>query len=211
MSKAPFDRTIVPLSALNAAPEPESHDHHLRRAIEAREMDLAAHMIFDRHGPALVRLATRLRVSPEAVGEVVNDAVFSFLRRQETLLRQQDPLYERPAQALRAIVRHRSQNWFVRDNRHRRFEEPLPEGTERPDPVDLEGRLLATHTLRRALAKMAPADAELVIAARGDGKSHRQIADELGVSETTVRNRLNAAMDCLVAVLALDHLPRRGG
>jgi RNA polymerase sigma factor (sigma-70 family) len=76
----------------------------------------------------------------------------------------------------------------------------IVDSRERHDDSDHSHKLAAAlhrHTLRGGLAQLSPEERRLITLAYLDGRTNRQIASAMGVSVSTVRRRLGAALESL--------------
>lgn len=159
--------------------------------IAARRGDTAAFArLVDRHTDAVAAITTAILGSPDA-GEEVGQEV--FVCAWEGLDRLQDP--ERFAPWLRQIARNRSHEALRR--RLQRREVPpdalaavAAPGLDAGERLDSEREEAA---LWAALEELDEAHREVLVLYYRQGRSVRQVAEQLGLTEPTARKRLSRA------------------
>ena len=76
------------------------------------------------------------------------------------------------------------------------------EGNAASDPLHKLAAALHRHTLRGGLERLNPEEKRLITLAYLEGRTNRQIAGAMGVSVSTVRRRLDAALERLDAYIS---------
>lgn len=80
-----------------------------------------------------------------------------------------------------------------------------------PDPASALESRRRWHTTRKAIAKLPDNQRAVLILARFEGLSYRQIAEVLGITEGAVESRLFRAMRRIEAVQAREGAQEKGG
>ena len=135
----------------------------------------------------------RLTGDPERADDLLQETFYRFLRADRPPLDDR----QRTTYLYRTATRLAQDGWrrAARERRRREAARPEPEGAPPPD------RALALD-LDRAFRELAPRQRALVWLAGVEGASHREIAEVLGLAETSVkvllfraRRRLARALD----------------
>jgi RNA polymerase sigma-70 factor (ECF subfamily) len=159
----------------------------------------ALRRIFDRYYPSLVREVYRLVGDADAGKDLAQEVFVELWRRRETLEVQVSlGAYLRRAAVNRAINYLKSRRRLVLEDPDR-----MP---DRPDPApgELEGRhetASREDALHRAVQSLPERCREVFTLSRFAELSHREIADQLGISVKTIENQITKAMKLLRAAL----------
>ncbi len=152
-------------------------------------------LLYDRTSRPLWVYLHRLTRDAHAADDLLQETYFRFLR---TPGRYEDDRHER--NALYRIATN-----LVRDSR-RRFR-PATVSIEEPAGSALQGPPDAVHSsddradVRRALARLADRDQQLLWLAYAEGSSHEEIAASLGLRTNSVKTMLFRARQRLAALL----------
>lgn len=142
-----------------------------------------------RHEPTARSLAARLVGDPDLAGDVVQEAVVVAL---VGLGRLRTP--ERFGPWLCGIALNIARRWAQRARRT--WSSVGPPAAAADPQATTEANDLAAR-VRDAVAELAPAQRDAVLAFYLRGLTHREVADELGVAVGTVKSRLHAARGAL--------------
>jgi RNA polymerase sigma factor (sigma-70 family) len=170
-------------------------DDAVRRAA-AGDVDAFAALV-GRHRAVALRVA--YGIASDAAEDVVQDAcvkAFRALARFDTT----QPF--RPW--LLAIVTNEARNWLRGDGRHRRAGLRLAahRGTDGADPAEATERGEARRRLLGAVARLSPADRELVVLRWFAELSEAETATALGCPVGTVKSRSSRVLGKLRALLS---------
>lgn len=173
---------------------------------EAREGDQAAfHMLIDRHGPALYRLACRLVSNAEDAEDVVQETFIGALEHMQ--------VFEHRASVktwLTRILMRQAAGLHRKRFRRRTvaLQDAVPGGGgsiadgSNPPCEDVSRAL----DVQRALAALSPEHREVVVLREYEGMSYQEMASVLDVPQGTVESRLYRARQALKDLLR-DYLP----
>ena len=135
--------------------------------------------LYDAHARELARFVTRLVRDDETAADLVQDTFIRAIRRESQLA---------DAGAVRAWLFRIAANLALSHLRRRRILAIVPfAGSERDDREVLDGEV---DHVRRALARIAPAQAVTLVLCLQEGFTRREAGVLLGVSEETVKSRL---------------------
>ena len=167
-----------------AAPETSSDEMLIRRIAEGDQ--LAMRTLFGRHRVALYRWLLRL-VGDEALAEDLLSEVFLDVWRQAAAFEARSSV----STWLLAIARHKALS-----ARRRRTDAELDEATVSTVPdtandpeVTLQKKNRA-EALRQSLPRLSPEHREVIDLAYYHGKSVKEIAEIVSISEATVKTRM---------------------
>ena len=110
---------------------------------------------------------------------------------QECFVAMMSKTPENPKTYLYTAVRNRSLSWRQRNKPG----EPLPEDI--PAPEEEESTSIREARLWTAIESLPPQRRRCLVLAKRDGLSYKEIAEELGLSENTVRNNIAKALETL--------------
>ena len=158
---------------------------------------------YEQHGEAVYNYVRFQVAEPDAAEDIVADTFLRAVRAADRF----DPAGGGARGWLLAIARN-----LVRDHRRRaRLRRYVALGTlgdlveDAPSPEERQLRKEAVGRLLDALATLGEGDREIVSLRYGSGLDGREVAELLGISETSVRTRLWRALKRLKAALgALD-------
>jgi len=146
--------------------------------------------LYDAHGPALVRFATRMTGDHALAQDVVQEALLRAWRRPE-VLEQSD---ESARRWLFTVVR----NLVIDDRRTPRHTRVFPSGDLPEVPVpDQADQVLDAWLLSDALASLSLEHRTAVVSSYYLGHTIAEIAHREGVPEGTVKSRLHYALRAL--------------
>jgi RNA polymerase sigma-70 factor, ECF subfamily len=154
-------------------------------------------VLYDRHAPAALQVATRVLGQPAAAQDVVHDA---FLRLWT------GSGFDAARGDLRAFllvaVRNRSIDVLRRDARRAGFPAEACAGLAAPEQVEAEvERRDAGRRVRAALGSLPPAQAQALTLAYGGDLTQTDIARRLRVPLGTVKGRVRLGLERLAAQL----------
>jgi RNA polymerase sigma-70 factor (sigma-E family) len=149
--------------------------------------------------PRLLRLARQLTGNDHDAWDLTQDALIRVGRRWRRVDRDGNP----SAYARRCLVR---QHW-TRLRRHGR-EVPVAEVPSRQAPDQGMASVEVLGWLEGILAQLGPRQRTVVVLRYAHDLTVRQIADEIGCSEGTVKSQLSRALDRLRQISGPD--PRGG-
>src|SRR2546430_6919458 len=175
---------VAALRTQRAAPEISSDEMLIRRIAEGDQ--LAMRTLFGRHRVALYRWLLRL-VGDEALAEDLLSDVFLDVWRQAAAFEARSSV----STWLLAIARHKALS-----ARRRRTDAELDEATVSTVPdtandpkVTLQKKNRA-EALRQSLPRLSPEHREVIDLAYYHGKSVKEIAEIVSISEATVKTRM---------------------
>jgi RNA polymerase sigma factor (sigma-70 family) len=173
-------------------------DWQLLKNYAAQHSEEAFRALVERYSGMVYHAALRQTGNPDSAEEAAQ-VVFIALARKADRIPRQATLYGWLFRATRFAVLNQ-----VRTNAHRqrREQEALAmQPTTEPNEADSTWERLTPH-LNDALDSLSAADRELVMIRYFGNKSHKEVAEALGLSEETARKRLSRAMERLREILA---------
>jgi RNA polymerase sigma-70 factor, ECF subfamily len=144
------------------------------------QMDEEAFRAFyDRTARALVSYLSRVTGDRQLADDLMQEAFYRFLRASRQ--------YESEAHRRNSLF-HIATN-LVRDSRRRAPMLPLPASVEQALQADgdLAQRTERRTDLQRAMARLKPRERALLWLAYGQGESHRDIAERLGLKSGSIK------------------------
>jgi len=148
---------------------------------------------YDRTARSVWLYLSRLTGDPSAADDLLQEAYYRFLR------------VDRPyaSDAHRKNYLFRIATNLAHDRRRRHVETQMPEeGAAHERASGDEGERAAGRIdLQRALARLKPRERALVLLAYGQGSSHHEIAESLGVKTASVKALLFRARRRLASIL----------
>jgi RNA polymerase sigma-70 factor (ECF subfamily) len=132
---------------------------------------------------------------PQAVDEVMQEIALAAVKQQAPL---SNPAKVAPwlyRVAVRQTLLYRRKQGRLRKLNHRLVERAVSQPSDGPidDPLDWLLAEERRRLVRRALEKLAPTDAQLLLLKYSENWSYAQIAERLGVSESAIESRLHRA------------------
>ncbi len=169
-------------------------DPELLKRVKASDAD-AFRALFERYQPIVFRQVMYQLGESDAAHDVVQETFVRIWDRRRSL---------RPELSFLAYVLRISAN-LVRDAaRHRAVRErtaafiPRPELSEGDDPEEALTRAMLEERIARIVSSSLPDRCrEIFLLSRFEGRSHREIATLLGVTEKTVENQITRALRVL--------------
>jgi RNA polymerase sigma factor (sigma-70 family) len=156
-------------------------------------------VLFDRHGEAVRAFCARRTGSVDAADDLVSIVFLEAWRRRAEV----ELIDGNALPWLYGIARRTMQHRRRTALRHRRALARLASGTATPDHADdVAGRLDDERHLARlkaALARLRPADRDVLVLCVWQGLTYAEAATALGVPVGTVRSRLSRARTRLEA------------
>lgn len=159
--------------------------------------------IFNRYWEPMINAAFRLLQSGEDAEEVIQEIfVALYIRRKEIRLKSSLEAYLRSALKYKAIDAYRSQQAH-----YARLDDLIEETRlSSPAPDDELAFRELKEKIHRAADKLPEKCREVFLMSRFEQLSHRDIANRLGISVSTVKKHLNKAMKLLRAELRDNRL-----
>ncbi len=162
----------------------------------------AFEVVFRHFHPGLVGLARRYSDSTDAAEDVVQEVFLALWKRRAEAPAEHGPLTAWLLRSVRNrclnVIRHRRviHSWAERAAR----EAELPDGP--PTPGTEEGLSDIERQVREAIADLPDRTREIFLLSRDEGRSYRQIAEQLDISIKTVETLMGRALKTLRARLA---------
>jgi RNA polymerase sigma factor (sigma-70 family) len=173
-------------------------DWQLLKDYVTKSSEEAFRALVERYAGMVYHAALRQTCNPHAAEEVAQ-VVFIALARKADGIPRQATLYGWLFRATRFAVLNQ-----VRQNAHRERREQealVMQPTIEPHEADSIWERITPH-LNDALDRLSAADQELVMMRFFDNKSHKDVANALGVSEQTARKRISRAIERLREIFA---------
>jgi RNA polymerase sigma factor (sigma-70 family) len=173
-------------------------DWQLLKNYAAQNSEEAFRTLVERYSGMVYHAALRQTGNPDAAKEVAQ-VVFIALAQKAAGIPRQATLYGWLFRATRFAVLNQARK---NSNRERREQEALVmQPNNEPNEADSTWERLTPH-LNDALDSLSAADRELLLIRYFGNKSHREVAEALGVSEETARKRLSRAVERLREIFA---------
>lgn len=183
-----YDHPVVvdPLDVV----DPSAADAALISAMAAGDQD-ALRSLYDRYGRMLHAIAVRITGDGQAAEECTQDAFMAAWRSAHSF----DPGRSRPSTWLCAIARNRALDAArAQARRPVPHDEIEPDGRA-PDTADLVEDADAAVQVAEAMAKLPPAQFDVLQLSYFDGLSQSEIAERLQLPLGTVKSRMRLAME----------------
>ncbi len=161
----------------------------------ARADEAALSTLYERHGSAVLSLATRLLRRRDLAEEVTQEIFTRLWTRPERF----DPARGALRTFLLSDTHGRSVD-LLRSELARRAREEREGRMAPPAPRDLESEVMTSVTnerVRRALAALSDGEREAITLAYFGGYSYREVAEQLGAPEGTIKSRIRMGMQRL--------------
>ncbi len=148
------------------------------------------------HLPAALRLAMRLTRDPHEAEEVVQEALLRVMKGWKG--------YRAEASfstwLMRIVINAQRDR-----GRKRQREEPLADeaASTAPGPVDLADAAETAERVRREIERLPSRQREVAVVCLGEGRSPREAADMLGMTENNLHATLHAVRKRLATALGL--------
>jgi len=188
-----FNRSFRPFKSRWSV-ETKPTDSELLERVRKSDAD-AFRVLFERYQPSLFRLILFRIRNPDAAHDVVQE---TFLRTwtHRVSLQPHLPLLPFLLRIGGNLVKDAARHQRIRDRTEHAI--PAPARSERDDPE----AYLELSTLQEEIAGiinkfLGERCRTVFLLSRFEGKSHREIADLLGVSTRTVENQINHALKVL--------------
>ena len=169
-------------------------DSELLERVKASDTD-AFRALFERYQPVVFRQVRYQLGESDAAHDVVQETFVRIWERRRSL----QPELSFLAYALRIsgnLVRDAARHRAVRERTAQLI--PPPELSEGDDPEEALKRAMLEERIARIVSSDLPDRCrEIFLLSRFEGKSHREIATLLAVSEKTVENQINRALRVL--------------
>jgi len=187
-----------------------SADQALVERVIARDPS-ALDEVYQRYARAIHSLVFRIVVDRSTAEDVTQDVFLKLWRQPESY----NPARGSLGSWLLSVAHNRAIDMLRR--RRVREERPLPEGRETSefiadgtvDPGDVAGLRESADAVRRALAKIPPAQRQAIEMAFFQGKTHAEISAELGEPLGTAKTRIRLGMRKLRTLLESEGVVTR--
>jgi RNA polymerase sigma-70 factor, ECF subfamily len=160
------------------------------------EPERLARLLYRAHGPALEYWARNRFTDPDMAREVVQETVLAAWRNFDSY----DPDRGGERAWIFGIARNVAATSHRRSRRHLRAVPTDPAPDQRADDLDVT-RLADRSLVADAVRALSDEHRTVVVAAYWDGLSTREIAEQLGIPDGTVKSRLYYALRSLRAGL----------
>ncbi len=146
---------------------------------------------FGRHGPELGRFLRRRLADSHLAGDLVQDTFVRVIERPDIRVADWRAY-------LFTIARNLLANHVKQESRRRT--EPVPHewmadiAADAPSPEDAADARLQLDRLRRIVDALPPRTRDIFVLNRVDGLSHAEVAQRLGISESSVQKHLAQAI-----------------
>ncbi len=167
--------------------------------------------LFTEYHPKFVAVACRYVRNAEVAEDIVSDCFISFWEIRDSLVGD----INIPAYILTS-VKNRCLNHLNAELRHRQAERNLHSTRQRLLMADIRSLSACNPDLifskeiqilmNAAIARMNPTTRNVFLLSREEGKTYREIADELGITVSRVNFEIRRALD-LLRVELKDYLP----
>lgn len=147
--------------------------------------------LYERYGRMVHSIAYRITRDAQAAEECTQDAFMAVWKSAGTF----DPSRSRAATWLCAIARNRALDAVRAHGRRPVPSDDLPESGSAPDTADVVADADAAVQVAQAMAKLPPAQFDVLQLAYFDGLSQSEIAQHLEVPLGTVKSRMRLALD----------------
>lgn len=147
--------------------------------------------LYERYGRMVHAIAYRITRDAHAAEECTQDAFLAVWRSASSF----DPQRSRPATWLCAIARNRALDAVRAHGRRPVPSEQVPEVGAEPDTADVVAEADSAVQVAQAMAKLPPAQFDVLQLAYFDGLSQTEIAQRLEVPLGTVKSRLRLALE----------------
>jgi len=182
----------------------QSHtDPELLKRVRASDADADAfRTLFERYQPIVFRQVMYQLGESDAAHDVVQETFVRIWDHRRSL----QPELSFVAYALRIsanLVRDAARHRAVRERTAHSV--PPPELSEGDDPEEALTRAMLEERIARIVnARLPDRCREIFLLSRFEGKSHREIATLLGVTEKTIENQINRALRVLRRALRVQ-------
>lgn len=184
--------TVIQLRTATTAPELTVSEASRLLVKVANDRDRTAFTTLFRHfGPRLKAFLLRTEHDEDRVESVVQDVMVSVWRKAHTF----DPSKSNASTWMFTMARNRLIDTVRQEGRRRRLADELarePEPEETSTDFELS-RWEANEQVQRLMKDLPPEQSRAVYLAFIEGKSHRDIADDLGVPVGTIKSRIRLA------------------
>lgn len=176
----------------------EVPDTELHRRVLGRS-DEALAEIYRRHSAVVFNIALRVTGNRSAAEEVIQAVFLEVWHRPERF----DPARGSLRPWLGTLTHHRSVDW-VRQEAARRTREQRSAGAADdhvPGVEDTVTAAIGAERVRRALDQLSEHERTPICLAYFGGRTYRQVADDLGIAEGTIKSRIRAGLQHLATAL----------
>lgn len=185
--------SVIQINAAKSPPELTVREASLLLVRVAEARDRTAFTTLFRHfGPRLKAFLMRTEHDEDRVESVVQDVMLSVWRKAHTF----DPTKSNASTWMFTMARNRLIDTVRQEGRRRRLSDELarePDATEESGTdFDIE-RWESGEQIKRLMKDLPSEQARAVVLAFIEGKSHRDIADDLGVPVGTIKSRIRLA------------------
>lgn len=194
-SARPYDRLVIVDEQVMVDPTTDDVATLTRMAAGDQQ---ALGTLYDRYGRMVYAIALRITGDVQSAEECTQDAFLAAWRTAASF----DPSRARPSTWICAIARNRALDAARAQTRRPTPQDAVePNGFE-PDTADLVQAADEAVRVAEAMAKLPPAQLEVLQLAYFDELSQTQISERLRVPLGTVKSRMRLAVDRLRSVAA---------
>jgi RNA polymerase sigma-70 factor (ECF subfamily) len=168
------------------------------RLLRGEESGLAE--LYDQFSALIFGIAKRVTRDHTAAEDIVQEVVVRFWERPHAF----DPAKGSLRAWLATLAHRRAVDWVRREIRRQHLLERAPSVHEEPSAEEAVVDADTAARVRRALQMLPSAQREVVELAYFHERSYRQVANDLGVPEGTVKSRMRMALHKLAAAVATE-------
>jgi RNA polymerase sigma factor (sigma-70 family) len=183
---------------------PTSDDRRLHQRLLSHDIAALAET-YDRFAPTVFGVALRITHDRQAAEDVTQEVLLGVWRRPERF----DPGRGALRPWLAAIAHNRSVDWIRREQAARgrdRCHLDMVLTGEVPDvDVDVQAGMTAER-VRRAVSALPEWEQTPIRLAYFNGRSYRQVAADLDISEGTIKSRIRSGLRHLSRTMYAEHL-----
>ena len=171
-----------------------------RRLMNGDEAALG--QVYERHAPVLFKLARRVTGSLSAAEEVTQAVFLDVWRRPQRF----NPAKGSLRTWLATITHHRSVDWVREEDARRRREHSFESRVAHlPSLEETVAATITAARVRLAVDSLSEKERTAIGLAYFGGRTYRQVAEELGVPEGTIKSRIRTGLARLEAALGAEH------
>lgn len=194
-STRPYDRLVLVDDQVTV--DPTTDDIVTVQRMAAGDQQ-ALGVLYDRYGRMVYSIALRITGDAQAAEECTQDAFLAAWRTAAAF----DSARARPSTWICAIARNRALDAARAQARRPTPHDAVEPTGHEPDTADLVQKADDAVRVAEAMAKLPPAQLQVLQLAYFDELSQTQIAEQLGLPLGTVKSRMRLATDRLRAVAA---------
>lgn len=197
---APAERTAVGRTTADRTIRPSGWECEVRDRIVAGD-DTALREVYDQFASFVYGLALRVIRDTRAAEDVSQDVFVAFWERPGAF----DPERGSLRTWLGTITHRRAVDHVRREEaRRRRAEREASRAVAAPDVEELATALVTAERVRATLELLPEAQRRAIQLAYFGGKTYRQVAETLGISEGTAKSRLRLGLRRIAEALRAE-------